>query len=468
MILISESTNYVKKYKCPYCGKSLDRQNLIYHVDRNHEDMLPENYTASRVVFNMINHKEHGNCTECGDITKWDEEKCRYDRICEKPACHTSYLEKVNSRNLNKFGTTNLLTDKRFAEEQQKKMLANRKISGKYRWSNGDIKTYTGSYELKCLKFMDTILHCKSEDVMVPGHSMYYDSEGVTRMYISDIYYIPYNLIIEIKDGGSNPNTRDMKIYRKKQLDKEKAIISQKKYNYLRLTDNNFAQLLEMFALLKFQLMDKPDSNDMIVKINENMFAGIGGMMPPAGCNDIYVTNYMKHNDFTGNDEDRIAVTRDKELNELISFDDNGNLIPINRDEIGENFTVYKVISDSKNSYKKLLEDTINKKQNVNNRYLLETVLGHVLLSEEYMDMDRSLEKMPIYNNWNLIEQIVEATMKSKMSFPSEKDDVEGLKVRLDQDGYFMINNDTGYRCPSLDNFDPDSVDVIAYSKMLK
>ena len=42
-----------------------------------------------------------------------------------------------------KYGKTTLLND----PEQQKKMLANRHISGEYEWTDGNIKTYTGSYE---------------------------------------------------------------------------------------------------------------------------------------------------------------------------------------------------------------------------------------------------------------------------------------------------------------------------------
>ena len=46
-------------------------------------------------------------------------------------------------------GTYNILND----PEQQQKMLANRKISGKYRYSDGTMFTYTGSYEKKLLEF---------------------------------------------------------------------------------------------------------------------------------------------------------------------------------------------------------------------------------------------------------------------------------------------------------------------------
>jgi hypothetical protein len=42
--------------------------------------------------------------------------------------------------------------------EGQVKMLANRKISGEYKFQDGGKRTYTGSYEKKCLEFMDKVL----------------------------------------------------------------------------------------------------------------------------------------------------------------------------------------------------------------------------------------------------------------------------------------------------------------------
>ena len=37
------SSKYVKKYKCPYCNKRLDRIKLVGHIEKNHEDMIPQN-----------------------------------------------------------------------------------------------------------------------------------------------------------------------------------------------------------------------------------------------------------------------------------------------------------------------------------------------------------------------------------------------------------------------------------------
>ena len=44
-----------KTFKCPYCNKRKTRIDLIKHVDRVHADLLPLEFTATRIVFNSIN-----------------------------------------------------------------------------------------------------------------------------------------------------------------------------------------------------------------------------------------------------------------------------------------------------------------------------------------------------------------------------------------------------------------------------
>ncbi len=61
-IIIEESTKVEKpkkKYKCPYCELRATKLDLTYHVDEEHEDLIPQDYSAARVVFNHINKKEH-------------------------------------------------------------------------------------------------------------------------------------------------------------------------------------------------------------------------------------------------------------------------------------------------------------------------------------------------------------------------------------------------------------------------
>ena len=253
-------------YNCPFCSKKFNRQDLVIHVDKKHQDMIPENYTALRVVFDYVNKKPagyNGKCVICGNETGWDENKGRYNRLCGSQKCHDEYVKRFENNMMNSKGVKRISS----TTEGQVKMLANRKISGEYKFQDGGKRTYTGSYEKKCLEFMDKVLGCKSEDVVTPGPILYYMYEGKKHVYITDIYYAPYDLVIEVKDGGDNPNNRNMPEYRAKQIAKEKTIIDETKYNYLRLTNNNFSQLMSTFAELKMNMVD--NNKVRVININE-------------------------------------------------------------------------------------------------------------------------------------------------------------------------------------------------------
>lgn len=267
-LLESASTNSQRRYKCMYCTKSYERAKLVNHIDKVHEDMIPEGYAASRLVFNMINKKDHGTCTICGKESPWNEEKGRYDRICTNPECKKKYIKMTEERLQKARGITKqqMLNDPEF----QEKMLANRGISGKYKFQDGTYKTYTGTYEKKFLEFLDVFLHVDPADIYAPGPVIEYEYEGEKHKWITDFYYEPYNLVFDIKDGGENPNNRSMVHYRAKQIEKEKAIKKLNKYNYIRLTDNNFEQLVLLMMELKELYLDSNKDMNHIIRINES------------------------------------------------------------------------------------------------------------------------------------------------------------------------------------------------------
>ncbi len=242
-------------FKCPFCDRKFNKADLVNHVGDDHDDMIPENYSAFRVVYDYLHMNKVFKCVICGKPTDWNEEKGKYNRLCNNKACKKAYAKlHANSG----FGSADV----------QAQLLAKRKISGKYTMSDGEEKTYTGSYEKKCLEFLDKIIKVKSEDIQVPGIVLEYEYNGTKHNYLSDFFYIPYNLIIEVKDGGDNPNRREMIEYREKTLAKEKFIINETKYNYLRLTNNDFSQLLTIFFELKMIYLDD-NNTERIVRINE-------------------------------------------------------------------------------------------------------------------------------------------------------------------------------------------------------
>lgn len=256
-----------KKYKCPYCEKRLIRKDLIKHIDKSHKELIPEKYTASRLVYDQVNKVNSGRCRVCGKPTTWSENSGRYNVLCDNPKCKEYMREQYKKNMLRVRGTYNILND----PEQQKRMLANRSISGKYKFQDGGEHIYTGSYEKKCLEFMDVVMQIPSKDILSPGPTLEYEYQGQKHFYITDFYYIPYNLIIEVKDGGSNLNTKDsasMRASREKTIEKERIITDRGEYNYIRLTDNNFAQLIEIFMVIKEKLLEGDDSKTY--KINES------------------------------------------------------------------------------------------------------------------------------------------------------------------------------------------------------
>ena len=259
VILIEASNNAKnqKKYKCPYCDQRFIRSKLHIHIQDKHEDLIPEGYTALRIAFNTINHKDHGTCIICKEEAPWNEIKGRYERLCGKESCKEAYKKMVAERNKRIYGTDRLQTDPKYNAEVQKKALTGRKIAGKYKFDDGGEIAYVGSYERKLLEFLDKTMKCNSEDILSPGPEIPYIWEDKEHVYLPDFYYIPYNLIIEVKDGGDNKNNNPgVKEDNGSRLQaKEKAVKDLNKYSYIRLTNNNFGQLLSLMALLKYNLL---------------------------------------------------------------------------------------------------------------------------------------------------------------------------------------------------------------------
>lgn len=286
---IKMSAKYKKKYKCPYCEERLDRSKLANHIEKKHSELIPEGFTASRVAFNTMNKKTVGHCIMCGNETEWNEDKCRYERLCNSKKCHKKYLELVEKRLQASRGQTKkeMMSDPEF----QNKMLNNRRISGTYKFSDGGKINYVGKYERNFLEFMDKFLHVQSSDIQSPGPTIEYWYDNKKHFWITDFYYIPYNLVLDIKDGGDNPNKRDMPVYRAKQTAKEKAIETGRQYNYIRLTDNQFNQLIDIMLDLKDSMIDlegpynqKIAQIQPIIRINEDYIRILNDYKNPENC----------------------------------------------------------------------------------------------------------------------------------------------------------------------------------------
>ena len=440
IILEASKSKYKKKYKCPYCDHRLDRDALIRHVENKHNELIPEGYSPTRVVFNVINKKDHGNCVICGKETRWNENLCRYERFCSK-ACEKAYVKQMKDRMKKVYGVDNLI----YSTDQQKKMLANRRISGTYKFSDGVEHTYTGSYERRCLEFLDKVMEYRGSDIVTPGPVVPYEYNGQKHNWILDIYIPCYNLAIDCKDGKDNKNNREMKEYREKQIAKEKAIAKQGRYNYLRLTDNDFGQLMSMLAELKLSLMEK-DKNKL-VRINENMFPGIAGFMPMGQWNNadgVYIVPYLQNNVFAG-----VAVGDDAHYTNLWYQNDEGKIKKASKGFLEDSqYSVYKYKCDRKDVIMKLIEAEDSIVESIE-----ELVFGEDMVTSDEWKLYENVEEICDNYTYNAyVQTIAKATVRGRKGIIqiTEKYNPDTV-VRLKQDegGYYLENSVTGLRTAS-------------------
>lgn len=236
-------------FKCPFCKKSyIQKDALMEHMTNLHNDDLC-GLPPQQVYFNYKNKyaltKDHGISVISGKPTKFNLVTCRYERFADE-ADRNAYREMFKKRMKKVYGVETLLTD----PEHQKKMLGNRHISGSYKWSDGSITTYTGTYEKKFLMFLETELNWENpKDIMAPAPMIfpYQDAEGNNHFHIPDFYITSLNLIVNIKSS-------DNKHYRLRDIQMEKAqdeMIKKSNFNYLKVYENEFDEISKIIDAIR-------------------------------------------------------------------------------------------------------------------------------------------------------------------------------------------------------------------------
>lgn len=254
-----------RRIYCKFCDFfCYTPEDFVSHLERKHPDNIPEDMTPWQFSYYLRTGKLYGKCVVCGSKTSWNGKTHKYNRFCEKKVCKDKYREVFKNRMIGKYGKTTLLND----PEQQKKMLANRRISGEYMWRDRVHKSsYTGSYERAFLEFLDQIMDFDPEDIMSPSpHTYYYIYEGKTHFYIPDFFIPSLNLEIEIKEGSDNPNLHP-KI---QAIDKAKEklkdeVMKKNEFNYVKIVNKEHDRFLEYLNLAKENAYD--DSKEKIILI---------------------------------------------------------------------------------------------------------------------------------------------------------------------------------------------------------
>lgn len=262
-------------FECKLCEDSHERfktiEGLYSHLERKHNDEIPPDWSVEQFAYYLKTGKKHGTCVICKGKTKFNPKTGKYYRLCENPKCKEKNREIFEKRMIGKYGKVSLLDD----PEQQKKMLANRSISGEYTWSDGSKKTYTGSYEYDFLRFLDVLMDYPSRDVITPSpHTYYYEYEGKKHFYIPDVYIESLNLEIEIKDGGDNPNTHHkiQDVDKVKERLKDQVLLSQTSVSYIKITNKSYDTFMKYLMELKNQYnkLDKREKFTPIFILAEN------------------------------------------------------------------------------------------------------------------------------------------------------------------------------------------------------
>lgn len=252
-----------QKYICTICGNRYTSIHLLAnHTKKEHDELIGDEYEhVEQFLFDMRNPNSTHICPICKkNKVKWNQSILRYNRFCDDPKtkCREKAGKIAKENMLKKYGKKHLLDD----PEMQKKMLEARSIAGSYTFSDKKTKiTYVGSYEKDFLEFYDTMLKLDPEDIMDCDIIFNYKYEKENKFYMPDFYIPSLNLIIEIKDGGDNPNLHPkiQKIDKEKEKLKDEAVVKSNSYNYIKIVNKEYSEFVALLSVLKNETEESKD-----------------------------------------------------------------------------------------------------------------------------------------------------------------------------------------------------------------
>ena len=227
-----------------------------------------------------------------------------------------------------------------------------------------------------------------------------------------------------------------MKDYREKQIAKENAIRKLNKYNYIRLTNNNFEQLLLILAEIK-QSMLSYDNPENIIRINE--------FIPGTGSSNGFIINRVIDNVFVN------SYFAQDELDDYYFYINGDKIEKVKRKDIpmGE-YHIFK-FKNNCSYFNKYLEANIGNKVDFDKDFFYESLTGKNMLTPDQIIYDENFEEIESsYRDIKL--ELINASMNyinnNDMGIPILEFDVqkdiqnkyENLEVMQNWNGYYVRN----------------------------
>lgn len=249
---------------CPYCKKYFPKKDLVVnHIYKMHNTELDRDHMdAPQALYYSTHGTLKGQCMcGCGRETEWNPKTGKPFKVSSNPECRKRLREAALKNHVKVYGKETLLNDM----EHQKEMQKHRPTAGKYQFKDGGYVDYLSKPEKNFLQFCDKIMDLSSNMIQSsPETFAYYDPVTKTNRQYDPDYYLPdYNLIVEIKDGGSHTNTNPafIKETKYKVALKDEVMRKQTKYNYIKIVDQSYGPFVELLYKIVSEDYDTDPKN---------------------------------------------------------------------------------------------------------------------------------------------------------------------------------------------------------------
>lgn len=249
---------------CPYCKKYFPKKDLVVdHMYKMHSvELNRDHMDAPQALYYSTHGTLKGQCMcGCGRETEWNPKTGKPFKVSSNPECRKRLREAALKNHVKVYGKETLLNDM----EHQKEMQKHRPTAGKYQFKDGGYVDYLSKPEKNFLQFCDKIMDLSSNMIQSsPETFAYYDPVTKTNRQYDPDYYLPdYNLIVEIKDGGSHMNTNPafVKETKYKVALKDEVMRKQTKYNYIKIVDQSYGPFVELLYKIVSEDYDTDPKN---------------------------------------------------------------------------------------------------------------------------------------------------------------------------------------------------------------